>query len=269
MPEGDTIHTHALRLGRVFGGQTLTHCESRRVPLADLTGHVVREVRAEGKNLLVEFDDGRVLRTHLRMNGRVRVLPRPVSEVRSPRIVWLLSTERASAVCIDAPTVELLRPREVAVHPVLVELGPDVLAPELALDEILVRLRRDPERPLGSALLDQTLLSGIGNIYKSESLFLARLSPFAPIRAFSEADLARVVKKARELMRRNVGGGRRTTPRGRIGPPYWVYERQGEACLRCDTAIRMQRQEPLARSTYYCLTCQAEPRPEATPEAPA
>jgi len=263
MPEGDVLHSHALRLERVFAGRRLTECESRRVRLSELTGHEVRAVRAEGKNLLIEFDDGRVLRTHLRMHGRIRVVPRahPAAAWRGPSVVWLLSTEQATALCLDAPTVELLRPSELRAHPVLAALGPDVLAPELALAEIVARLRADPERELGSALLDQTLLSGIGNIYKSESLFLARLSPFAPVRAFPDAELERVVKKARELMRRNVGGGRRTTPRGRIGPAYWVYERAGEACLRCDAPIRMQRQEPLSRSTYYCPGCQPAPEP--------
>jgi len=263
MPEGDVIHGHAARLGRVFVGQRLVHCESRRVPLAELTGHLVREVRAEGKNLLVEFDDGRVLRTHLRMHGRIRVLPRAHTSLkfRGPSLVWMLAAEHATALCFDAPTVELLRPNELGTHPVLSALGPDVLAPELALGEILSRLRAEPERPLGSALLDQGLLSGIGNIYKSESLFLARLSPFAPVRAFTDAELERVVRKARELMRRNLGPGRRTTPRGRIGPVHWVYERQGEACLRCDAMVRMQRQDPLARSTYYCPECQPEPAP--------
>src|SRR5438128_137982 len=108
--------------------------------------------------------------------------------------------------------------------------------------------------------MDQELLSGIGNVYKSEVLFITETSPFARVSDLDDARLLRIVETARQLMRKNVGGRRRTTPQGRIAAPYWVYERSGELCMRCGARIAMQRQEPLARSTYYCPECQLSPR---------
>jgi endonuclease-8 len=121
------------------------------------------------------------------------------------------------------------------------------------------RLRLEPERAIGSALMDQEALAGIGNVYKSEVLFMTETSPFTRVADLDDARLLAIVQTARDLMRRNVGGRRRTTPRGRIGPPYWVYERSGEPCLRCGARIQMQRQDPLARSSYYCPECQLVP----------
>lgn len=127
--------------------------------------------------------------------------------------------------------------------------------------EVLRRLRERPETEIGSALLDQEALSGIGNIYKSETLFLAGVSPFSRVRELDDARLTRIVEVARELMRKNLLSKRRTTPEGRMGPRYWVYERSGEPCLRCGTRVAMKRQEPLARSTYYCAECQRAHHP--------
>ncbi|HEY8945497.1 MAG TPA: zinc finger domain-containing protein, partial [Polyangiaceae bacterium] len=125
--------------------------------------------------------------------------------------------------------------------------------------EILRRLNDRGAVPIGSALMDQETLAGIGNVYKSETLFLAELSPFVAVREVPHDKLIQVVELARKLMRRNLGPSRRTTPAGRIAAPYWVYERSGEPCLRCGARILMKRQEPLARSTYYCPECQLPP----------
>jgi endonuclease-8 len=257
MPEGDNLHAYARSLHAALAEQTLVRAESTRVDLRRLAGHQVVSVRAQGKHLLIEFDEGHVLRTHLRMHGTLRVREgRYEGPVTNPHVRWLLATEHKTVTCLDAPSIELLHRAQLKQHPILSRLGPDLLESELDRDEILRRLRGRPETAIGSALLDQEILSGIGNVYKSEVLFLVEISPFAALAELDDDQLGRIVDRARELMRRNVGKSRRTTPRGRIASPYWVYRRSAEPCLRCGTRIAMRRQDPLARSTYYCPECQ-------------
>jgi endonuclease-8 len=272
MPEGDTLHAHARSIDRALGGQTLLRAESTRVDLSRFAGQRLIGATAQGKHLLVEFESGHVLRTHLRMHGVIRVRGEGYrGPITNPHVRWLLSSDRASALCLDAPSIELTHKELLASHPVLSRLGPDLLGAELDAAEIVARLSRDPERVIGSALMDQELLAGIGNVYKSEVLFITETSPFARVMDLPQAQLLRIIETARELMRRNLsavsgspgipGGGlsRRTTPRGRISSPYWVYERSGELCMRCGERVAMQRQDPLARSTYYCTGCQPLP----------
>lgn len=162
-------------------------------------------------------------------------------------------------MCLDAPSIELIDRSDLSDHPVLSRLGPDLLGVELDTAEILRRLRREPARPIGSALLDQELLAGMGNVYKSEVLFITETSPLAPVAALDDDRLLRIVATARELMRRNVGQRRRTTPRGRVAAHHYVYARSGQPCLRCGGRIAMVRQDPLGRSTYHCPECQVLP----------
>jgi endonuclease VIII len=260
MPEGDTLHRWASSLHAALAGKALVHAASTRAELACLIGHRVVSARAQGKHLLIELDEGHVLRTHLRMHGTIRVRDGSYAEpLMNPHVRWLLSTADKTALCLDAPTVELLHRGELGSHPVLSRLGPDVLGEGLDVSVVIARLRERPETAIGSALLDQELLSGIGNIYKSETLFLAEVSPFSLVRELDDTRLTRIIELARELMRKNLGARRRTTPEGRIASRYWVYERSGEPCLRCGARVAMQRQEPLARSTYYCAECQQLP----------
>ncbi len=261
MPEGDTLHGFAQKLDAAIVGQTLVRAYSTRVALARFEGHAVCSARAHGKHLLLEFDSGPVLRTHLRMHGVIRVREGShQGPIVNPHVRWLLATESKTAVCLDAPSIELIGKAELESHPVLSRLGPDLLGAELDTQEILRRLRLMPERAIGSALMDQEALSGIGNVYKSEILFITETSPFARIADLDDGLLLRIVETARNLMRRNVGERRRTTPRGRIASPYWVYNRSGEPCMRCGARISMQRQDPLARSSYHCPECQPLPR---------
>jgi endonuclease VIII len=282
MPEGDTLHGYARRIDAALAGQTLARAYCTRVPLARFEGRAVRGASARGKHLLIEFDTGDVLRTHLRMHGTIRVRDGgQEGPITNPHVRWLLASADKTAVCLDAPSIELVHPSDLAAHPLLSRLGPDLLGAELDLGEILRRLRREPDRAIGAALMDQEALSGIGNVYKSEVLFITEVSPFARIADLDDALLSKVIQTARNLMRRNVvegagaptrsgrveragtrsgmGGPRRTTPRGRIAAPYWVYERSGEPCMRCGARIVMQRQNPLARSTYHCPECQRLP----------
>lgn len=265
MPEGDTLHAYARRVDAALAGQPLVRAWSNRAALARFEGHGVRGARAQGKHLLVEFESGHVLRTHLRMHGTIRVREGShEGPILSPHVRWLLANASQTALCLDAPSVELIAASELDSHPVLSRLGPDLLGEEVDTGEILRRLRREPGREIGSALMDQEVCAGIGNVYKSEVLFITETSPFARVAELDEARLLAIVKTARDLMRRNVGGRRRTTPRGRIGLPYYVYERSGEPCLRCGGRIAMRRQNPLARSSYYCPECQPGPREPCT-----
>ena len=259
MPEGDTILRAARALGASLQGKRVTSFESPlpRLAGADLSGHRVEAVEARGKNLLVRFDDGRALRTHMRMTGSWH-LYRPNERWKKParlaRVV--LATEDAVAVCFNAPVVELLSARQLARHESLRRLGPDVLGEVFDLSEAVRRIASSGNRPIGEALILQSALAGVGNIYKSEALFLCGLDPFAAVVSLSENDLARVVAKARELMSANLDGTPRRTRRTPDGASYWVYARSGKACFRCGTRIRMRRQGDAARSTYWCPVCQ-------------
>ncbi len=226
---------------------------------AALAGRTVEAVESRGKNLLIRLDDGRVLHTHMRMTGSWHVY-RPGERWQRParqaRVV--LETARYVAVCFSAPVVELLTPGGERRHPALSRLGPDVLSTGFDRDEARRRLRARGELPVGEAILAQDALAGIGNIYKSETLFLCGADPFRRIRELSDAELDRIVERARVLMSANLGAGPRSTRGGAGGSPrLWVYRRSGRPCRRCGTTIRMRRQGTDARSTYWCPRCQS------------
>ncbi len=261
MPEGDTLHRTAYTLDRVLGRQTLTRVRSSvpEIAQAELTGHVVEEVTALGKNLLVRFDDGRVLHTHLKMRGSWHVYrhgerwQRPEHQARV-----VLEVADALAVCFAAPTVRLLAAHAAAADPYLVGLGPDLIPDDFDEAAAIAGLAALGELPVGVAVMTQTALAGIGNIYKSETLFLCKINPFLAIGELASADLTRIVRTARELLRKNSrpGSTQRTTTNAAGVGQYWVYKRSGDGCRVCGTTVRMQRQGELHRSTYYCPACQ-------------
>jgi endonuclease-8 len=252
MPEGDTIHRTAKTLTRALEGKKLVSGKARGV---DLSGLTVSEVEARGKNLLVRFDDGSTLLTHMRMTGAWHIY-KPGERWWKPAHLAnaVLSTEQYVAVCFNAPVVELLRTRAEARDARLSGLGPDLLLADFDVPAAAARLRaRTSELELGIAVMTQHAIAGIGNIYKSESLFLSKQSPFTPVSALSDEVLCRVLDTASKLMRATVETPRRST---RPGGGYWVYRRRGEACLHCGTQIEMKRQGEQRRSTYYCPECQ-------------
>jgi endonuclease VIII len=260
MPEGDTILRTARTLTKVLAGAALTGASSPlpQIAASSLVGLGVSRVEARGKNLLIHFDDARVLYTHMRMTGSWHVYrtgERWQKPERLARVV--LENERFVAVCFSAPVVELLSARQVERHPVLAGLGPDVLSPGFDVDEACRRLRERPELSLGEAVMAQAAVAGIGNIYKSETLFLCRADPFARIADTSDPSLRRLLAKARELMSRNTQGAGRRTRNTLSTERYWVYRRAGRPCRRCAGEIRMRGQGTARRSTYWCPTCQA------------
>ena len=260
MPEGDTIHRAARTLERVLTGKTVRKVLSPLASVADahLSGLSVEAVEARGKNLLIHFDDGRSLYTHMRMTGSWHVY-RPGERWQKPQRLArvVLETDDFLAVCFSAPVVEVLTERQSARHRTLSRLGPDLLSAGFDPREALPRLRERADQPIAEALLVQRVVAGIGNVYKSETLFLSGADPFSPVRAFSDQDLLRMLEKARELMSGNLEGFPRRTQRSPLDSPrYWVYGRSGRACRRCTTRIRMRRQGLNGRSTYWCPGCQ-------------
>jgi endonuclease-8 len=234
-----------------------------------IVGREIAAVEAMGKNLLVRFDNGLEIRTHLRMNGSWHRY-RPGERWRRPpsRARLVIEVPGAVAVCFDAPVVELFETRAESLHPSLSRLGPDLLAPGFDAAEAVRRLRA-PERAhlaIAEALLDQRALAGIGNVYKNEVLWLERVSPFAPVRDLDDETIGRLVAMAQRLLNANDDarrGPERVTTTGDRGAPgaLYVYGRTGRPCRRCRTPIASIRQgTDLPRSTYWCPTCQGGAR---------
>jgi len=273
MPEGDTLFRTAAGLRPYLVGRDVLAARAQgpgAVPqIHRIVGKRIDSVESQGKNLLIRFDGGLQIRTHLRMNGSWHRY-RPGERWRRPpgRARLVLEVDGAVAVCFDAPVVELFETRSEALHPSLSRLGPDVLAPDFDATEAHRRLRA-PERAeleVGVALLDQRALTGIGNVYKNEVLWIERVSPFARVATLDDATLDRLIASALRLMRANIDvrrGPERVTTSGDRGAPgaLYAYGRTGRPCRRCGTPIAVARQgDDLPRSTYWCPTCQ-EPRP--------
>jgi endonuclease-8 len=266
VPEGDTLFRTAAGLRPYLVGRTVTAARTAgpgAVPqVARIVGHEITAVDSLGKNLLIRFDNGLEIRTHLRMNGSWHRY-RPGERWRRPagRARLVIEVPGAVAVCFDAPVVELLELRAESLHPSLGRLGPDLLDPDFDADEALRRLR-DPSRAgmsIAEALLDQRALAGIGNIWKNETLWTERVSPYATVGALDDETVARLVATARRLLRASAGA----TPGGRGASSRTVYGRTGRPCPRCRTPIAATQQgTDIPRTTYWCPTCQ--PTPVAT-----
>jgi endonuclease VIII len=279
MPEGDTLARTAAGLRPYLVGRTVTRASARQPgpQIGRIVGCRIDAVDAVGKNLLVRFDNGLELRTHLRMTGSWHRY-RPGERWRRPvdRARVVLEVPGAIAVCFDAPVVELFERRAEVEHPALSALGPDILDPSFESTGVgdAMRRLRAPERraiPIAEAIVDQRAVAGIGNVYKSEALWLERIDPFAPVSALDDDDLARLLAQARRLMLPNAdrssGVGRlaRTTTGGsrNADGPLWVYGRTGRPCRRCGTPIAVRRDGDLRRTTYWCPRCQQASPPPA------
>ena len=274
MPEGDTLARIAVALRPYLAGRVVTGARAR-LPgpqVSRIVGQKIDAVDAAGKNLLIRFDGGLELRTHLGLHGSWHRY-RPGETWRRPpsRAALVIEVPGAVAVCFDAPVVELFERRAEVVHPTISMLGPDLLADDFDHEEAVRRLR-DKSRAqtaIGEALLDQRAVAGIGNVYKSEVLFIEKVDPFAPVGSLDEATLVRVLEKARELLQANARSdapaGRTTTVDPKTGKKLapsrlWVYDRAGRPCHRCGTLIEEKAQgTELPRTTYWCPspTCQA------------
>jgi endonuclease VIII len=222
-----------------------------------VVGATVTGVEALGKNLLVRFDNGLELRTHLRMNGSWhRYRPGERWRLAPSRARLVLEVSGAVAVCFDAPVVELFEQRTEGLHPSLGQLGPDLLDAAWSDSHAAEALRRlrHPDRAewtISQALLDQRALAGIGNIWRNETLFAERVDPLAQVGHLDDATIERLIATARRLLMQSVGRVPGRTPMA-------VYRRAGRPCRRCGTLIRSAPlPTQLPRTTYWCPRCQA------------
>jgi endonuclease VIII len=265
MPEGDTIFRTADVLRAALVGRRLLNARAQARPgvgsvpdLSVLIGASVASVEPRGKHLLIGFDSGLTLRSHLRMRGSWHRY-RPGEPWKRPmhQASAILETADSIAVAFNTPVVELLTDAELRRSRPLRELGPDLLGREFGEDEALGRLRERDGEELGNALLDQRAVAGIGNVYKSEVAFLERLDPWAPVATLGDEALRRALRTARRLLQTNSRGGARvTTGSGARGEGLWVYGRGGRPCRRCGTRVLVGRQGELARLTFWCPRCQ-------------
>jgi endonuclease-8 len=268
VPEGDTVWLTARRLHDAFAGERLVRAELRvpRHATADLTGRRITEVISRGKHLLIRVEPDLTLHTHLGMEGSWRIRrasarwPSPYEPVRV-----VLASESLQAVGYKLARVDLLRTADE--DSVVGHLGPDLLGPDWDVDEAVRRLASRPDRPIGEALLDQSNLAGIGNLYRSELLFLRGIHPTMPVR--EAGNLTRMVQLARQLLWVNREHPEQsTTGKLRRGEAHWVYGRAGEPCRRCRTPIQRITLGPTGeeRTAYVCPHCQpARPREQSPP----
>jgi endonuclease VIII len=264
VPEGDTLFRTAARLRPALAGHALTRFEAMRlVGDRPRIGTRIDDVEARGKHLLVHFDGGLTLRTHLRMTGSWHIyrdgerwrkgghLARAVVGADSG---WV-------AVCFQAPVVETYH-RSLGEPAPLASLGPDLCLDDGLDDEVLdtvlerVTALADDRTELGEALLDQRIAAGVGNVYKSEVCFACGVDPFTPVADLDEPTRRRLWATAARQLRANLHRADRVT----WGDGLAVYGRRGQPCPRCGTPVRMQRQGEQARSTYWCPSCQPTER---------
>ncbi|WP_018684590.1 DNA-formamidopyrimidine glycosylase family protein [Actinokineospora enzanensis] len=264
MPEGDTVYRTAAVLTDALAGHVLVRGELRhpRLSTVDLAGRVLRGVRTVGKHLFVRFDHDLSLRNHLGMDGSWRVYP---AHAR-----WRLPAHQARAVLAsdERQAVGYLL-RDMALVPtseedgLVAHLGPDLLDPSWGPEHAraaLARLTADPTREIGQAILDQRVMAGVGNVFKSEICFLLGVSPWTPV---SEVDVERAVALGRDLLDRNkMSVDRVTTGDHRPDRQLWVYGRRTTPCLVCGGRVLVGTQGPVAqeRVTYFCPRCQPGPR---------
>ncbi|MFJ3162484.1 DNA-formamidopyrimidine glycosylase family protein [Streptomyces kanasensis] len=266
MPEGDTIWLTAHRLHGALAGRLLTRSDLRVPKLAtvDLTGRTVVDVTPRGKHLLTRIEGGLTLHSHLRMDGSWRLFTAGERWRGGPdhQIRAVLGTAEQTAVGYRLPVLDLLRTVD---EPTVVgHLGPDLLGPDWDFEEAVRRVVADPARPLGEALLDQRNLAGIGNVYKCELAWLARVTPWLPVGELETGVPERLVATAHRLLEANKHRfDRRTMPGDRPDRRLYVYGRLRRSCYRCGTPIRKHGadDDPRDRVSYWCPGCQTGPAP--------
>ncbi|HEY3929941.1 MAG TPA: DNA-formamidopyrimidine glycosylase family protein [Candidatus Koribacter sp.] len=274
MPEGDTIYRAARTLDHALGRKVITRFETVLPALArvnedaPIRGRTMEKVEAHGKWLLMRLSGDLTLLTHMMMSGSWHIY-RPEETWKRPRVDMRIVIETADivAVAFRVPVAEFHTSESLRRREGLRNLGSEVLSETFDPTKALASLRSRPELELGDALLNQSLLAGAGNVFKSEICFACRLDPFRTIALLTDGELNLVLDTAQKFMLANVTdtagdkivtytGFRRTTGRSDPYARLWVYGRAGEPCRICGTPIEVKRQGRHARKTYYCPNCQ-------------
>jgi endonuclease-8 len=281
MPEGDTIFRAARAMHRALAGHRVTRFETAYAHIdrvnvdTPLTGRNIVRVEAAGKHHLIVFDGDLILRTHMRMHGSWHLYRHGEKWWRSPSSMRVrIDTADWVAVAFNVPVAELVTAKQLATTDPVAKLGPDLLGAEFDRDEAVRRLIATAQQPIALSLLDQRVVAGIGNVYKSEVLFISGVNPYTPTSAVATDALERMLDLSRELLRANVREGgsaqiqtfrnlRRTTRSIDRGHNLWVYGRAGKPCRKCGAPIQMKKMGVEARSTFWCSRCQPGGEPAA------
>jgi endonuclease-8 len=272
MPEGDTIFRSARALHKALAGATVIGFETAYASLASVhdstpvTGRTIEKVESRGKWLLMYFSGDLILVTHMLMSGNWHIYRRGERWQRSRahmRIV--VQTEQYEAVAFDVPVAQFHTERSLARHPAIPRLGPDLTRSSFGRDNARLRLRGEAQEEIGNVLLNQQVIAGIGNVFKSEICFVCGINPFRTVASLSDAEVDGLLEASHRLMQANVRenspggivtytGPRRTTRANDPAARLWVYRRK--ECRRCGAMILMRKQGVGARSTYWCPQCQ-------------
>ncbi|MBV9761942.1 MAG: Fpg/Nei family DNA glycosylase [Acidobacteriaceae bacterium] len=274
MPEGDTIFRAARTLNRALAGSVVTKFETQLPLLAridvdsPIAGRSIDRVAANGKWMQIYFSGDLILLTHMLMSGSWHIY-RPGEPWKRPRYHMraAIHTAQFIAVAFNVPVAEFHTSATLERHPSLRRLGPDVLAPDFDVARAIDQLKSRPDLEIGVALLQQSLVAGLGNVFKSEVCFTSRVNPFRTIATLEPLEIETVVQNARKLMSQNItdssgagivtyGGMRRTTGRSSPSERLYVYHRSGDPCRVCGTPILSRKQGRDARATFWCPRCQ-------------
>ncbi|WP_263411487.1 Fpg/Nei family DNA glycosylase [Terriglobus tenax] len=288
MPEGDTIFRSARALAKALTGKAVIRFETALAPLqrvqddTPITGRMVEKVESRGKWLLMYLSGDLILVTHMMMSGSWHIyrtgekwwLPRKAMRV-------VIGVDGFEAVAFNVPVAEFHTARSLARHSAIPQLGPDLLdssfTPQTGQQRLAERAVSHPEDEVAVVLLNQRVMAGLGNVYKSEVCFTAGVHPFRRMDTLTEGEMLALADHAQRYMQTNVRdgsgdgivtytGSRRTTHRADQEERLWVYGRAGEACRRCGTTILSRKQGVQARSTYWCPNCQPWKGSEVEPE---
>jgi endonuclease VIII len=283
MPEGDTIYRAARALQKAIGGKVVTGFETGLAKLArvnddaPLVGRTVEKVESRGKWCLIFFSGDLILVTHMLMSGSWHLYRTGERwRIGRSKMRVVIRTGDWEAIAFNVPIAEFHTARSLERSSQVPKLGPDILSEEFTVEGGVARLaaygRENPEAEIAVVLLNQRVLAGLGNVYKSEVAFAVGVNPFRSMRTISPREMEKMVEVAQRYMKANVmdgssslGGGegivtysgnRRTTHAMDREERLWVYRRQGQECRRCGAAVMMRKQGVQARSTYWCQECQ-------------
>jgi endonuclease VIII len=274
MPEGDTIFRSARTLDRALKGNIVVSFETAYAPLAavndntPVAGRTVGRVESRGKWLLIHFSGDLILVTHMLMSGSWHIYRRGEKWRRSQSHMRIaIATDQFEAVAFDVPVAQFHTAKSLERHASVPKLGPDLLGDEFSSGEAIARLRAHADEEIANVLLNQHVVAGIGNVYKSEICFECSVNPFRLVSSLSRDEVDALLDRSRKLMKQNVTdasgdgivtytGGRRTTGASNPGARLYVYGRRGKPCRRCGTSILTRKQGFGVRSTYWCPVCQ-------------